>query len=69
MPSNEIMRDFKEGHLHSGKKVKGKKRKIVHSKEQAKAIQLSYLRKEGKIGPRKDEKRKKTAHKRVAGKR
>ena len=53
MPSSEIMSDFKAGHLHSGKKVSGKKRKIVHNKKQAKAILLSYLRKEGKIGPRK----------------
>ena len=68
MPSSEVMKDFREGHLHSGKKVKGKKRKIVHSKAQAKAILLSYLRKEGKIGPRKKGK-KKTTHKQVASKR
>ena len=69
MPSSEIMSDFKAGHLHSGKKVKGKKRKIVHSKAQAKAILLSYLRKEGRIGPRKDSKGKSHSKKRVAGKR
>lgn len=68
MPSSEVMKDFKEGHLHSGKKVKGKKRKIVHNKKQAKAILLSYLRKEGKIGPRKDGKGKHHSKKMVAGK-
>lgn len=68
MPSSEVMKYFKEGHLHSGKKVKGKKRKIVHNKKQAKAILLSYLRKEGKIGPRKDGKGKHHSKKRVAGK-
>jgi hypothetical protein len=47
MPSGEIMQDFREGHLHSGKGGK-----IVTKKKQAKAILLSYLRKEGKIGPR-----------------
>lgn len=69
MPSGEVMKDFREGHLHSGKKVKGKKRKIVHKKKQAKAILLSYLRKEGKIGPRKKGKGKSHPKKRVAGKR
>ena len=54
MPSSEIMDDFRHGTLHSGKKVKGKKHKVVHKKKQAKAILLSYLRKEGKIGPRKN---------------
>ena len=54
MPSSEIMEKYRtRGNLHSGKKVKGKKRKIVHNKKQAKAILLSYLRSEGKIGPRK----------------
>jgi hypothetical protein len=38
MPSSEVMTLYEEGHLHSGKKVKGKKRKIVHNKKQAKAI-------------------------------
>jgi len=69
VPAKEIMKDFREGHLHSGKKVKGKKRKIVKSKAQAKAIFLSYLRKEGKLGPRKDGKGKHHSKKRVAGKR
>lgn len=68
MPSGEIMDDFKHGHLHSGKKVKGKKRKVVHNKKQAKAILLSYLRKEGRIGPRKKGKGKNYSKKRVAGK-
>lgn len=53
MPSSEIMTKFRKETLHSGKKVKGKKRKIVRSKRQAKAILLSYLRREGKIDPRK----------------
>ena len=69
MPSSEIMPLYRAGKLHSGKKMKGKKRKIVRKKSQAKAILLSYLRREGKIGPRKKGKGKKTAHKRVAGKR
>ena len=69
MPSGEIMDKFRRGTLHSGKKVKGKKRKIVHNKKQAKAILLSYLRKEGKIGSRKDKKGKHHSKKRVAGKR
>ena len=69
MPSSEIMDRFEHGKLHSGKKVKGKKRKIVHNKKQAKAILLSYLRKEGRIGPRKDSKGKSHSKKRVAGKR
>ena len=68
MPSSEVMKDFREGHLHSGKKVKGKKRKIVKNKKQAKAILLSYLRKEGKIGPRKNGNGKHPFKKRIAGK-
>lgn len=42
MPASEIMGDFKSGTLHSGKGGP-----IVKNKKQAKAIQLSYLRKEG----------------------
>jgi hypothetical protein len=61
------MKEFRAGKLHSGKKVKGRKRKIVKNPKQAKAIQLSYLRAEGRIGPRK--KSKKSSHKRVSGKR
>jgi hypothetical protein len=68
MPASEVMSLFEQGKLHSGKKVKGKKRKIVKSKAQAKAILLSYLRSEGKIGPRKAWRGKKAARKRVAGK-
>jgi hypothetical protein len=44
MPASEIMSDFKKGQLHSGKGGK-----IVKNPKQAKAILLSYLRKEGKI--------------------
>ena len=69
MPSSEIMKDFKRGTLHSGKKVKGKKRKIVKNPKQAKAILLSYLRSEGKLGPRKDKNGKKVSRKAVSGKR
>jgi hypothetical protein len=66
MPSSVVMEEFREGKLHSGKKVKGKKRKLVHNKKQAKAILLSYLRKEGKIVPRKGNNT--NQKKRVAGK-
>ena len=68
MPSSEIMNRFERGKLHSGKKIKGKKRKIVHNKKQAKAILLSYLQKEGRIGPRKNSKGKHHSKKRVASK-
>jgi hypothetical protein len=68
MPSSEIMGKFERGTLHSGKKVRGKKRKIVKNKAQAKAILLSTLRKEGRIGPRKDGNKKNTVRKRVSGK-
>lgn len=44
MPSDEVMKDYKAGTLHSGKGGP-----IVKKKSQAKAILLSYLRKEGKI--------------------
>ncbi len=44
MPASEVMSDFKAGTLHSGKGGK-----IVKDPKQAKAILLSYLRKEGKI--------------------
>lgn len=46
MPSSEIMDRFKKGKLHSGKGGK-----IVKKKKQAKAILMSYLRKEGKVKP------------------
>jgi hypothetical protein len=55
---------YRKHQLHSGKGGK-----IVHSKKQAKAILLSYLRKEGRIGPRKTKAEKKTHRKRIAGKR
>ncbi len=42
MPAKEIMSDFRKGTLHSGKNGP-----IVKNKKQAKAIQLSYARKEG----------------------
>lgn len=42
MPAKEIMRDFRAGTLHSG--AGGP---IVKSKKQARAIQISYARKEG----------------------
>jgi len=48
MPSSEIMEDFKKGTLHSGPGGP-----IVKDKKQARAIQLSYLRKEGKRTPKK----------------
>lgn len=48
MPASEIMKDFKKGTLHSGKGGP-----IVKNPHQAKAIQLSYLRKEGKSIPKK----------------
>lgn len=44
MPASEIMKLFKKGLLHSGKGGP-----IVKKKAQAKAIQLSELRREGKI--------------------
>jgi len=42
MPAKSIVPLFKKGELHSGKGGP-----VVKSKKQAKAIQLSYLRKEG----------------------
>lgn len=60
MPSSEIMKDYREHKLHSGKSGK-----IVKSKKQAKAILFSYLRRKGKIGPRKGNSKKKGAKKRV----
>ena len=44
MPSGEIMKEFKAGTLHSGKGGS-----IVKKPIQAKAILMSYLRREGKI--------------------
>lgn len=48
MPSSEVMSDFRAGTLHSGPGGP-----IVKKKKQAKAIQLSYLRKEGHDIPEK----------------
>jgi hypothetical protein len=48
MPASEIMPDFQAGTLHSGKNGP-----IVKSKKQAKAIQISYARKEGHDIPEK----------------
>lgn len=42
MPASEVMKKFKAGTLHSGKGGP-----VVTSPTQARAIQLSYLRKEG----------------------
>ncbi len=64
MPASEIMADFRSHKLHSGKSGK-----IVRNKKQAKAILLSYLRKEGRIGPRKKGKSKKAQRKKIARKR
>jgi len=64
MPASEIMSDFRAHKLHSGRSGK-----IVRSKKQAKAILLSYLRKEGKLGPKKKGKKKKAHHKRAVTKR
>ena len=53
MPAKEIMSDFKAGTLHSGKGGP-----VVKKKKQAKAILLSYLRKEGKNTPAAPKKKK-----------
>lgn len=44
MPANEVMKLFSQGRLHSGSGGP-----IVRNPHQAKAIQMSYLRKEGEI--------------------
>lgn len=59
MPSGEIMKDFRERKLHSGRSGK-----IVRNPKQAKAILLSELRSEGKI-PERKKTRKATARKRA----
>jgi hypothetical protein len=70
MPAREIMKKFRKGKLHSGKSGK-----IVRNKKQAKAILLSYLRKEGRIGPQPESKKRskkssiKKSRKKIAGKR
>ena len=48
MPAREVMKDFRQGTLHSGKGGP-----IVKNPHQAKAILLSYLRKEGYDIPQK----------------
>ena len=60
MPSSEVMEDFRKHKLHSGRGGK-----IVRKKKQAKAILLSYLHKEGRIGPRKKGKGKRAHRKRA----
>ena len=52
MPAKDVMREFKARTLHSGKGGK-----IVTSKRQAKAIQLSYLRREGRDIPKRKRRR------------
>jgi hypothetical protein len=61
MPAGEIMKKFRKHQLHSGRRGK-----IVRNKKQAKAILLSYLRKEGRIGPRKSLSKKGKRRKRIA---
>ena len=69
MPADEIMPLFRAHKLHSGPGKGKKKGKIVRKKKQAKAILLSYLRKEGRIGPRKKSGKKKVHRKRISTKR
>jgi len=59
MPASEIMKDFREGTLHSGPGGP-----IVKSKQQALAIKMSYLRKEhpGKKSLARSYRRAKHAH-------
>jgi hypothetical protein len=53
MPASEVMSRFRKRKLHSGKGGK-----IVRSKKQARAIQLSYLRKEGHNIPKRSKRKK-----------
>lgn len=64
MPASEIMEKFRKHKLHSGKSGN-----IVRNKKQAKAILLSYLRKEGRIGPQKGKAKKRGRQKKVVSKR
>lgn len=48
MPAHEIMPDFRAGTLHSGRSGK-----IVTNPRQARAIEISYARKEGADIPEK----------------
>ncbi len=50
MPAKEIMPLYRAGKLHSG----SSSGKIVKNPKQAKAILLSYLRKEGQIPEKKE---------------
>lgn len=50
MPASNVMKEFKSGTLHSG----SKDGPVVKSPKQAKAIQLSELRKEGAKIPKPD---------------
>ena len=54
MPAKDILKDFKAGTLHSGKGGP-----IVKNPHQAKAIQMSYARREGAKIPPAPKKRKK----------
>ena len=51
MPANKIMQLYRAGELHSGSSGK-----IVKKKSQARAIMISYLRKEGHNIPEPKEK-------------
>lgn len=62
MPASEIMADFKAGKLHSGKGGK-----IVTNPHQAKAIQLSYARKEGADIPEPPKRGKKPSRRKTSG--
>jgi hypothetical protein len=53
MPSSEVMSKFRRGKLHSG----SKRGKIVRSKKQAKAIQISEARKEGHNIPKRSKRK------------
>lgn len=59
MPAAEIMKKFRAGTLHSGRNGP-----IVKKKSQAKAIQISYARKEGHHIPYPSEKSKRLAKRR-----
>lgn len=48
MPAKDVLKKFRAGQLHSGKKGP-----VVTSEEQARAIQISYARKEGHRIPKK----------------
>jgi hypothetical protein len=61
MPAKEIMPKFRAGELHSG----SPSGPIVKKPKQAKAILLSYLRKEGHDIPEKKEPRMVTAFKKA----